>query len=193
MGIEAVKSRRDEEATSVEEMLRTELCITPGIVSSVNAYLMTRTLAEVTRSRVDAIQREVLGEIKLFTDRMMRHGGDIERITDPRNVYLSEDRDGLDDYYYECDKREKAAGIKPINMLLAYCPALRAEHLQTACEHLLIGAVSEAMFPEREPSRLAHGLLCMGLDKYKHFIDLTVSMVVSAPGYKNPLTGKLIE
>ena len=42
--------------------------ITQGVKSSVNAYLLARTHAELQRERVDKIQRDILETAEYYTD-----------------------------------------------------------------------------------------------------------------------------
>lgn len=153
--------------------------LTPALVSAVNAYLLARAAAETMRERVDAIERQILTESPIYADK-----ADGRPILDGRELYLSSDEDAFQDYLIECDKRERAAGLKPADMPRDYCPALVLEDLQRKAERLIVetGGKPFGFTVDR--------LLCAGLDTYREFIDLTVRLVVNRPGFKNPLTGR---
>lgn len=95
--------------------------------------------AETMREAVDKIQRAILAEIPLYDDMMAEHNGtERQRITDPRLTYLSKDEPAWQRYFAECNIRERAAGLKPADMIDDYCPALVAEDLQSKAERALL-------------------------------------------------------
>ena len=96
--------------------------LTDAVKSSVNAYLLARARAELMREKIDEIQRAILKESPLKNDLEVRHGMKQELITDPKLVYLSEDEEACQDYFAECNKRERAAGLKPDDMKDEFCP-----------------------------------------------------------------------
>ncbi len=165
--------------------------ITQAVKSSVNAYLMARTYAEVQREKVDKIERGLLETAKYFTsDKHRRYEKGKIRITDPDKTWLLSDEDSQD-YLLDVRFALEKAGYKikstPGEPEHSYfCPALTAESLQTKTEHLLIDSAAEMI---GEKGNFQNRLLCAGLDKYKQFIELVVGMVVNMPGFKNPLTG----
>jgi len=160
--------------------------IPQALKSAVNAYLLARTLTEVEREKVDAIQRRVLAQAAYRTDPKWvdREG---ETITEPDRAYLLCDSDHTD-YLLAVRQDLEAAGydIKgaPGEARHSYfCPALQAETLQTETEHAVIDAVGEML---REGPDFRHKLLCVGLDKYHEFVELCVKLVVNLPGFKPP-------
>ena len=167
----------------------TQESITQDVKSSVAAYLMARTFAEVTRERVEKIQRAVLEECPLrvdpeWIDRKI-WTSDAE-ITDPKDTYLAVREDFLD-YLQECNKRERAENIKPANMLDEHCPALVAENVQTKAEHLIVDSAAEMLGLDMDGQEFLSRLLCKGLDEYERFIDLVVKLVVNHPDFESPM------
>lgn len=166
--------------------------ITQAVKSSVNAYLMARAYAETMREKVDVVYKETLEIFPLYTDLTSRRISKRrrckpERIYDPERMYLSADEETCKEVYADVNHQLRKQGIKPETMPDDYCPALTAEHLQTKTEHILIDAAAEML---GETGDFRHRALCLGLDKYKQFIDLVVSLVVNLPDFKNPLTGQ---
>lgn len=153
--------------------------LTHEVKSCVNAYLMARAYAETMRERINAIYRDILTECPIYETRSGKP------ILDPERLYLCEDDALVRDAWDEANKRERAAGIKPDLMPDEHCPALAAEFMQTKAENMLIKA-SGAPFGVTNNS-----LLCAGLGKRQKWIDLIVSLVVSQPDFRNPLTGEL--
>ena len=168
--------------------------ITQALKSSVNAYLMAKTLAECEREKVDNMAREILETATYRADpKFVERGHVSERITDPDKAWMLEDRDH-NDYLVDLKKAMEKVGYKikhnPNEPEYSFnCPALMAESMQRDAEYLLVDAVAEML---GETDDLAHNLICAGLDKYHQFIDLVVGMVVNMPGFKNPLTGVTI-
>ena len=164
--------------------------ITNGVKSSVNAYLLARTLAECERAKVDTLAHEILKTRIYHADPKfiaMGHAG--ERITDPDKAWMLEAEEHHD-YLIDLKKAMQGAGytIKSIPGEPEYsynCPALTAESMQRDAEHLIIDTMAEML---GESEELGHNLICAGMDKYHQFIDLAVKMVVNMPGFKNPLT-----
>jgi hypothetical protein len=139
------------------------------------------------REKVDEIQRQALLDIPIFVSDKWERAG--QRIADPEMIYLA--AGDLQAYYSECDKRERAAGIKPAEMAFDYCPALVAERDQTKAEWLVIKEMARIL-GEIKPEEMSDRLLCAknGLETRQRFIDLTVGLVVNLPDFVNPLTGK---
>ena len=154
--------------------------ITPGMKSSVKAYLLSRAYAETIRDAVDKIERKILEECPLTNDLEIKHGKPAREITEPKYVYLCDNDDLLQDYYDTVDFELRKAGLKPDDMKKDYCPALVAEHLQVKAEHLVIETTAE-MLGEKD---LIHKLLCHGMDTYRQFIDLVTKMIVNMPGFE---------
>lgn len=160
--------------------------ITPQVKAAASAVLLAKAYAMTMREAVDKIQREILSECPLrVADENFETRGE-ERITEPRYTYLAE-QDDLEDYWYQCDKRERAAGIKPDTMPDGHCPALSAEYIQTQAQWLLVDCTADMLGLQKEQGELTHNLLCYGLETYFKFIDTVLSMVVNQPDFKNPL------
>lgn len=161
--------------------------IPQDVKSAVSAYLMARTFAEVTREKVDAIHLAILQEAPIYANCDHEDG---HPILESKDLYLADDQeDEIKDFYKKGDKRLRAAGLKPAEMEEDFCPALVAECLQRDTERLVIHAGAE-MVGKPNGKDFANGLLCLGLEQYQRFVDLTVGMVVNSPGFKSPLTGK---
>lgn len=161
--------------------------VTPGVKSAVGAYLMARAYAETMHNHVDKIQREILAESPLTNGHETKHGQPARLITDPKHAWLCDDDAACADYYAECNRRERAAGLKPDDMPDSHCPALVAEDIQRTTERLIIDNAAVMLRFEGGGKELHHRLLCAGLDKYHEFIDLMVKLVVNLPDFKNPL------
>lgn len=161
--------------------------IPAAVVRAVDAALLARCYAETMRSAVDAIQREILRECPIkrdpcWSDRAA--GGEPDSITDPRKVYMGMDHH-VEDFYAECNKRARAAGIKPPQMPDDHCPALVAEDIQLKAELFLLDCAGEML---QEPDFA--DLTTRDMDNYHRIIELLCGMVVNMPGYRNPLTNK---
>lgn len=176
-------------------MKMTASMITQDVKSAVNAYLMARTFAEVQREKVDAIQREELDVFEFYVaPEYAVRGREIERITGPDKTWLMSDKDHkayLEGVRFELEKAgykiQQADGTQDKHQY--YCPALVAESAQRETEHLIIKAAADML---KEPKVTVHNLLSLGLERYHEFIDLVVKLVVNAPGFQNPLTGKKV-
>lgn len=155
---------------------------------AVNAVLMTMAHAQLMREEVDAIQREILAECPLTPGELAIKMGETAPITDPKDVYLCDDAAQLEDYYAECDKRERARKVKPVDMAKEYCPALVAESTQRDAEHLMLDCFAELIKFEGGGDLFRHRLLCRGLDEYNRAKELCIKIVVNMPGYQSPLS-----
>ena len=159
--------------------------ITPAIKQSVQAVLLARAYAETMRARVDKIQREILAECPVRTapEHLEQDPTLPQYITEPKDTFLGTDMD-CEDYFAECNTRERAAGLKPDSMPDEHCPALVAEDIQRKAEWVLCGAAEEVFGVSQSD------VLCAGLDKYRQWLDLLCKLVVNLPDFRNPLTGK---
>ena len=155
---------------------------------AVDAVLMTMAYAQLMREKVDAIRREILTECPLTPGEFAMKMRETAPITDPKSVYLCDDAAQLEDYYAECDKRERAARLKPADMAKEHCPALVAESAQREAEHLMLDCFAELIKFEGGGKLFRHRLLCRGLDEFKRAKDLCIKIVVNMPGYKSPLS-----
>lgn len=150
--------------------------ITPAIKSSVNAVLMAKVFAQVEREKIDAMNRDIL-TTDVYLSTSSPQNQEKVRITESQDSWLLCDADAKT-YYAVRDFRIKQMGydLKP-----GHCPALIAENVLTDTEHLLV-EVAKPVFGVD-----LHDLLCAGMDKYHKYIDLLCKLVVSMPGFKNPL------
>jgi hypothetical protein len=164
--------------------------ITPEVKAAVAAYLLARTFAECKREQVDAVEREALAECPLPVLEEFRERGRPEYITDPRLTYMAKP-DEFAEHCRECSARERERGIKPADMPEEHCPALVAENARRRAEQFLIECAAR-MLEAPEPEKFGALLLCdpkgKGLERRQRFVDLTVGLVVNAPGFTNPLT-----
>lgn len=86
-------------------------------------YCSKRSFADDMRKNVDAIARRLLsGECPLYKD--LNKGG--ERITEPKDYWLSTDEKACAAYYAAQNRELRAAGLKPAAMDDELCPALVA-------------------------------------------------------------------
>ena len=146
--------------------------------AAVNALLLAQVYAEVTREKVDKIERQVLADEEFFAQPRLPKGqrGPRFRVTEPKDAWLMEE-----DHFLIYHKRLQAIHLDNgfADAAKGYCPALVAEGLVSDCERLLIEC-AEPLFP----GMTNHRLLCAGLDKRKEYLDLLVKLVVNAPNYR---------
>lgn len=157
-----------------------------ALAAPARAYLLARAAAETMRALADEIQRAILAECPLTNGLETEHGRPERAITDPREVFLCTDDALLEDYYLECDTRERAAGLKPADMPRDHCPALHLEEIQRLAERVLIEVGLELF--GGTPSMALH----LYGDKRQHMIDLLAGLAITAPGFRNPLTGRTV-
>lgn len=158
--------------------------LTQDTISCVNAYLMARAYAETMRDQVNEVHEKLLREFPVYADKATRGANKGEQILNSGDLYLCSDDAQCQFFYDEADIALRECGLKPESMPDTHCPALVAEHLLVKAESLLVDTVAPIFNMDRQR------LLCAGMKKYHKFTDLIVGMVVSSPGYKNPLTGK---
>jgi hypothetical protein len=164
--------------------------VTPAVKSAASAVLVSRAYAETMRARKTEIETAILAETPLYVATDKRHNREAERITDPGLVWLTDlTSPQYLDHIAEVKKRVRAAGLHPDDMPEDHCPACVAECVQRDAEHLLIEAAAE-MLGAPNPKDFRHKLLCSGMAKYRKFIDLLCSLVISLPDFRNPLTGQ---
>lgn len=101
------------------------------------AVVQAQVYAQITRERVDAYVLPIFAEYEFFTDLEAKHGGKLERITKPSQLYLSEDEALAADYYAACDHAHREHGFTGP---AGHCPALRAENLRMQAEQFLLEA-----------------------------------------------------
>jgi len=155
--------------------------VTQELIDTVAVYLTLRAKAEAIREQVDVVQRQVLIDVPLYNDLAVEHGLDRERITEPDKVYLSQDKDALNEYYRTIDMKLRELRIKPADMQPDYCPALVVEHEQTKAEWALIDEAAKMLGTYEEPGQFNAALLSTqnGLETRQKFIDLTVGLVLA--------------
>ena len=151
--------------------------LTPAVRSAVNAYLISKAHAQLMREDVDKVYTELFDIYPLYTDRYSDQMKP-RRIYNQNDMYLSKDDATCQDIYRDIDITLKERKIKPEDMEWDHCPALVAESMLTKCEWLICDAAVEMLDLEFDGKTLNHKLLCLGLDKYKKFIDLIVTAVV---------------
>jgi hypothetical protein len=154
--------------------------VTPEVIKAGYAYIAAKAEAQVIAEVVKPIQVEVLTGFEFFNDLSVKHGLERERITDPKDLYLSKNEAAIAEYYAAVDKRLRAKGIKPQDMPVEHCPVLVAEHEQTKAEWALIIEAAK-MLDDENPETFNHRLLCQskGLEKRRYFIETVAKLVVS--------------
>ena len=165
----------------------TQSDITPAMKSAVTAYLLAKAHAQVMREEVDKIERAVLEECPLTNGLEVEHGQPPRKITDPKDVWLCDDDNTLEEYYQDVDHRLREAGLKPESMPREHCPALVAEDMETKAKWLICDASADMMDLEYDGKELNSRLLSRGLDEYQRFIDLNAKLVVNLPDFKSPV------
>ena len=152
--------------------------ITPGMKSSVRAYLMSRAYAETVREAIDKAYVKVLKDFPIYEDLDIR-GISGDRIVTEKTMYLSTDKKTCKAIYDEIDSELRKAGLKPDDMPDDHCPALVAEEIQRQAERLVIETTAEMLGEED----FLHRLICHGIDKYREFIELVTKMIVNMPNF----------
>ena len=154
--------------------------VTPELIQAGYAYIAAKAKAQTIAKAVEPVQVEVLAGFEFFDDLEVEHGAERECITDPDQLYLSEDEDGVTAYYVAVDKALKDAGLKPQDMPVENCPILVAKHAQTKAEWSLIVEAAK-MLGVDNPDDFNNQLLCQpnGLEKRREFIELTATLVVN--------------
>lgn len=158
--------------------------VTSAVKEAVQGYLLARANAEVMREKVNQVYREVLEIHPLYTDFMAERREEIKRVTDVEDMYLSTDEATCGEVYRDANLTLREMGLKSDDMPDEHCPALVAEELQRDTEHLILEASSDMLELDFNGHELKHRLLCLGLEKYKKFIDLVVGLVVNLPDFK---------
>ena len=148
----------------------TQKDVTDDVKSAVNTYLVARAYAETMRDQVDTIDREILVKYPLYDGRHNKG----RQILEGKDVYLCIEKENIKFYYAEADQRLKELGIKPEAMDLDHCPALVAEDIQRNASGILIRAAVEMLDLDDKPEAFRNNLLCLGMKKYREFIDLVV-------------------
>lgn len=101
------------------------------------AVLMAKAFAQLERERVNAYVLPIFAEYEFYTDLEAKRDCKLERIADPRNLYLSENEKLVADYYAACDHAHREHGFTGP---AGHCPALTAENLLMQAERFLLDA-----------------------------------------------------
>lgn len=95
-----------------------------------------RTYAIVTRVLVNGYVAPIFATYEFYNDlEASRRGLDRARITEEKNLYLSEDKAGCERFYAECFAAARANGYDVVD---GQCPALVAENGVTKLENALL-------------------------------------------------------
>ena len=153
-----------------------EIATNRTLVECVNTYLKAKAFASLERERVAPIQAELL---RVWKPTATRNGRPGEPITNFDRLYLCEDDELCNDIFRDMDRMYREAGWKDLKP--GECPALIAENLVTKAGWAVIEA-ARRWFPTVD----CNSLLCLGLEKYRRYIDLLVGLVVNHPKYVRP-------
>lgn len=147
--------------------------LTQEIVRHVQNYLTARMLYEAKRAEVQPIERQILSErVLMATLCCERTGRPPHRITDPKDLFLCEDEAACREFYAECNRRERAAGVKPADMPDDHCPQSVAQMLKIEAENVLI---DEAGRTQGIDSSMLH------LENREKYLDLVCRIVINHP------------
>jgi len=156
------------------------------LVSAVNAVLMAKAYALCERERMDKLDTELLQKFPIYS--AGKHGRPVERITNGKDMFLA-DLDSADVVFHYAERQHR---INEMGYKLpdGHCPACVAEELQRAAERLLIDSAVE-YFPDVTFDKIMQAPNC--IENLRKYIKLLCGLVVNAPGYKNPLTQKVVK
>lgn len=129
---------------------------TRDMILAAKAVFMTRAMVDMIRPIVENYQRQALDEIGWS-------GMDIN------HTYQLPD-ETWQKYHALCVEKRKTTTSLHVKSD-EYCPLLVAQHEVTLAEHALF----DAMFPITGIT--VHGLLCLGLEKYREYINLTLRLL----------------
>lgn len=149
---------------------------TPSMVSAAETLFKAMALVETIRSIVLQYQTDILikGQWHVRPRFAARLGDEV--IVDPRRSYLMSDED-FAEYDAQCKLARDNAKLHVDND--EQCPLLVAENMVRLAEEALVLAMYEHTKLTKDQ------LLCLGLEKYKQYIDLTLRLL--APFVKNTL------
>jgi hypothetical protein len=141
---------------------------TPTMVSLAQSVMVAMAFADTIRPIVVGYETDILknGQWRIrpeFADRLNN-----EIIIDPKRAYLMSDEDALV-FHAECKKARDTAGLKVEND--EHCPLLVAENLVMQCERALIDEMATIT------GMSSNNLCCIGMDKRKQYIDLTLRLL----------------
>lgn len=147
--------------------------MTPQVKDLVSTYLLAEVYARAIRAEVDPIHAQILQDIEVHANTY----GRTERITKMGDLYMTDDNQLCATIYAEADRRLKAAGIKPADMELDFCPALTAENDASQLRARIIEVTTKA---------IGVGEI-WNMDARGKWISLIVGAVTHAPDFVNPL------
>jgi hypothetical protein len=103
------------------------------------AVLMAQAFAELERARVDAYTLPIFSSYTFRVNPKWaeRYG---ETVKAPKDLYLCDEEDKVQNYFEDCDKAHRAHGFKGPQ---GHCPALTAEHLHMIAEGALMQLAQE--------------------------------------------------
>ena len=104
-----------------------------------HAVCMAQAFAQCKREQVDAYIKPVfdLYDFYVNPEWVEKRGMSAERITTPKQLYLSGQEALCAEFYADCDREHRKHGFTG---KVGHCPALEAEHLQIIAENALLDA-----------------------------------------------------
>ena len=136
-----------------------------------NSVILARLHAQTEREKMEAVDLDLIDWLAPVD----RYTG--KPITKPKDTWTMRDEDAAT-YYAERTKRIAAMGYKLPD---GYCPALCAEEVVRIAERNMVDAAGE-FFPNVD----ADSLICLGLEKYRQFVELLLKLGVNHPSYQRP-------
>jgi hypothetical protein len=148
------------------------LAADPEFARLAAAHIVAKTVAQATKERVDKYVRVVFDMFEFHVSpRMMERG--IRRednpITEPNDLFLSEEKDKLREYYALCDVAHRTAGY---NLPEGHCPALIARCRETDAENALL---------QYTDSKLGTPFADCYLEKRDNALDLILGIALQNP------------
>lgn len=152
---------------------------TEAMVNAAETLLLAMAHAETIRPIVLKYEAEILAEGQWHMDRKLyesielrqlnepRSGAD-RIILDPKESYMMSE-DDFKEYDAKCRDARDNVGLLVDDD--EQCPMLVADHLVMQAEHALIEIMTERTGATKDQ------LLCAGMDKYKHYVDLTLRLL----------------
>lgn len=152
---------------------------TEAMINAAETLLLAMAHAATIRPIVLKYETEIIAEGQWHMDRKLyesielrhlnspRSGAD-RIILDPKESYMMSE-DDFKKYDAKCKIARDNAGLLVDHD--EQCPMLVADHLVMQAEHALIETMSERTGTTKDQ------LLCAGMDKYKHYVDLTLRLL----------------
>lgn len=153
--------------------------ITPEMRRAAQVVLLATAHAQMERATIDKLEREILAQGQYYAKERDRSQGRLERITDPKHVYLMDlESPEYRDYTARVQQGIRALGYTAQDVPDEYCPALMAEELQRKAERSLVdvceplvGLTFDAFF--RGPK---------SIENLRKYLDLLLGALVNSPG-----------